>query len=217
VPVDGAGHPGHEQPGELLTVGRRRALLLAGLVVLGGAGLVRAGSGEPTRPIVLVSGRDDHRALAAETVALLAASAAEGAGEVVATVGDGTLVRVVDADGGSWLEVVTLDGGTRGWVDDFHLRGTVHVVGQAEACPTPLHADVDGPVLDVLRPSEQVELVDDHTTPQGETWVGVRTVQGGTLGLVPAARLREQPGAQPRPGTPCAEVEPDPEAVGHRH
>lgn len=191
-------------------------VLAAGWVVLGGLG-----PGDPVadvgRPIVLVSGRDDHGLVELDEVPLLAEPALEGDEVVVTTVPDGTLVRVLGDDGGSWLEVVPLAGGLAGWIDDHRLRGTAHVVGEEPACATPLHAEAAGPVLAELRASEQVELLDDHTTPDGELWVGVRTLQGGELGLVPAARLSQQPGPQPLPGVDCATIEPDPEAVPHQH
>ncbi len=190
-------------------------LLVAGWLLLD-VGPVTA---EPDvgRPIVLVSGRDDHGLVASDEVALLAEPALEGDEVVVTTLADGTLVRVLGDDGGSWLNVVPLDGGPGGWIDDFHLRGTAHVVGEEQACPTALHASVDGPVLRELRASEQVELLDDHTTEDGRRWVGVRSVQGGVVGLVPAATLSQQPGPPPVPGVDCATIEPDPEAVPHQH
>ena len=200
-------------PSRLAVVG----LALATVVGLRVTGVVDGGADAgPERPIVLVSGRDDHGFQAQEAVVLLAAPAAEGEGEPVAEVADGTLVRVLGDDGATWLEVATLDGTATGWVDDFFLRGTAHVVAPDEACPAALHADVDGPVLAALEPSQQVELVDDHTV-DGVTWVGVRTLTDGLLGMVPSERLRELPGAVAAPGEDCAAVEPDPEAVPHQH
>lgn len=195
-----------------------RAAVAAVAVAVGVvAGLVTTAEDEqPTRPIVLVSGRDDHGALVAETVPLLAAPAAEGAGDEVGRVPDGTLVAVLGDDGGSWLEVATLDGGSTGWVDDYHLRGTAHVVGDPPACPTPLHAAADGPVLGELRASEQVEVVDHHRVG-GRDWAGVRTVQGRALGLVPMAWLQQLPGPAPVDDVDCATITPDPDAVPHEH
>ena len=191
-------------------------VLAAGWVLLGGP-TTGGSAADVGRPIVLVSGRDDHGLVELEEVALLAAPALEGDEVVVTTVPDGTLVRVLGDDGGSWLEVVPLDGGLAGWIDDHRLRGTAHVVGEDAACATPLHAEAAGPVLAELRASEQVELLDDHTTPDGDRWVGVRVLQGGALGLVPADRLSQQPGPPPVPGVDCATIEPDPEAVPHQH
>ncbi len=224
--LDGSGHPGREQPGHLLMAGsgRRRGLiagvvvsavaaaLLSMLVVSGGdGGDVLAG-----RPIVMLSGLDDHGLLARDTVELLDAPAAEGEGQVLASLPDATLVRVLGDDGGSWLEVVALDGSAAGWVDEFHVRGTAHVVADEPACPTSLRGVADGPVLAKLRPSEQVELVDDHLVGE-QRWIGVRAVQQDLLGLVPAASLSALPGPPPVPGVPCADVVPDPEARPHRH
>jgi|GEM_PF-3313289 len=201
-------------PSRLAMVGLALATVI-GLRVTGVVDGPGADAG-PERPIVLVSGRDDHGFLAQESVTLLASPAAEGDGEPVAEVPDGTLVRVLGDDGGTWLEVATLDGTATGWVDDFFLRGTAHVVAVDEACPAALRADVDGPVLAALEPSEQVELVDDHTV-DGVTWVGVRTLTDQLLGMVPAERLRELPGTVAAPGQDCVGVEPDPQAQPHQH
>lgn len=194
------------------------------LVVGAGLGLLRGPAGAEsadaaaTGPsVVLVSGRDDHGLVELEAVPLLAGPALEGDGEVVASVADGTLVRVLGGDGGSWVEVATLDDSAAGWIDDHRLRGAAHVVGAAPGCPTALHGSAAGPVLAQLRPSEQVEVLDQHTDRAGEVWVGVRTVQRDLVGLVPGDRLAQLPGPAPRSGTPCERVEPDPEAQPHQH
>lgn len=109
----------------------RAAAIIVGLgAVLGGA-LFLSGFGEETkrvaveRPIVLVSGRDDHGLLVQKTVGL---SRFVG-GETTTRVPDGTLVRV-EATHGDWLQVRSLERtAARGWVNDFYLRGTVHLAG----------------------------------------------------------------------------------------
>lgn len=193
-------------------------MLLVALLVGSGILAARAvGEASTIDRLGLLSGRDDHGALASATVDVLAGPAAEGAERVVATVADGTLVRLLGDDGGSWVRVRTLDGLTTGWVDDFLLRDRVHAVAAAPACPVALHAEVDGPVLDVLRPSEQVVLLDHHLAVDGGDWVGVATVQTEQVGLLPAEAVQELPGPQGRPGTACEDIQPDPEAVPHRH
>jgi hypothetical protein len=95
---------------------------LGGAVLLSGFGDGQE-SEEITRPIVLVSGRDDHGLLVSKTVGL---SRLPG-GEATARVPDGTLVRV-EATDGEWLQVRALERtAARGWVNDFYLRGTAHV------------------------------------------------------------------------------------------
>jgi hypothetical protein len=96
---------------------------------LGGALLLLSGfGGDPkseqvARPILLVSGRDDHGLLVQRTVGL---SRLPG-GEATSRVPDGTLVRV-EAVHGEWLQVRALERtAARGWVNDFYLRGTAHL------------------------------------------------------------------------------------------
>ncbi|MFC4150442.1 SH3 domain-containing protein [Micromonospora mangrovi] len=85
--------------------------------------------------LVLVSGRDDHGLLAVERVALRDRPAADAA--EVGQVPDGTLARVEEVRG-SWLRVRTVEGPpTRGWLDDFFLRGGVHLVGPPPTCAVP--------------------------------------------------------------------------------
>lgn len=90
-----------------------------------------ARAGDGTGRIVLVSGRDDHGLLATPEVTVLT----EPNGAVPAgAVGDGTLAEVV-ATRGQWLEVRTVEGlRAQGWVDDFYLRGAVHLVGAPPSC-----------------------------------------------------------------------------------
>lgn len=122
---------------------RRGACLLAVFGVLaagcGGHAPARATSGAP-RPdgrLVLVSGRDDHGLVATTRVPVYAGP---GSRRRVGSVPDGTLARVSRIRG-SWLHVATAEGPpVQGWVDDFFLRGVVHLVGAAPTC----RATVDG-------------------------------------------------------------------------
>jgi len=134
--------------------------------------------------LVLVSGRDDHGEVAEPAVALIAT--VQGS-RTVASVPDGTLARVVASDG-EWQEVQSLDGArARGWVDDFHLRGVVHLVGPAPTCV---------PRFDVghLAPGTQAVVLG---LGSGGT-LRVRTLGARPLtGLVPRADVRELPPAGP--------------------
>lgn len=118
------------------------ALLLLGLSVTGcGGGGEPAqsaqSSADPDGRLVLVSGRDDHGLVAHERVPVYDGPDSD---RQVGTVADGTLARVDDADG-SWLHVETAEGpSVQGWVDDFFLRGVVHLVGDGPTC----RARVDG-------------------------------------------------------------------------
>ncbi len=118
---------------------RWAAPVLATLVLVSGCGGAAAGdgqeSGRPDGRIVLVSGRDDHGQLAEELVAVYAGP---GSSDRVGEVADGTLAHVTEIDG-TWLHVVSAEGRpVDGWVDDFHLRGTVHLVGPAPTCQVSL-------------------------------------------------------------------------------
>lgn len=115
------------------------ALLLLGLSLTGcgGGGEAERPSADPDGRLVLVSGRDDHGLVAHERVPVYDGPASD---ERIGTVADGTLARVDDGDG-SWLHVATAEGpSVEGWVDDFYLRGVVHLVGDAPSC----RARVDG-------------------------------------------------------------------------
>ena len=134
--------------------------------MLSGCGGGGAG-GVPERELVLVSGRDDHGLLVQERVTL----AAEPEGEPEqASVGDGTLVRVVETRG-EWLRVRTVEGRrAEGWVNDYYLRGTVHVCAPG------------------LPRSAQAEIL--SVGPRG---VRVRTVEGARVADVPRASVSELP------------------------
>ncbi len=103
---------------------QRRYLSLVAAALLAGCG--GSGGDGSEREILLVSGRDDHGLLAQRVVPLTREPDMEG-GPSDPTVADGTLVRVV-ATRGEWARVKTLEGPrAEGWVNDYYLRGTVHV------------------------------------------------------------------------------------------
>ncbi|MGN6633890.1 MAG: hypothetical protein ACTHJ6_00325 [Oryzihumus sp.] len=134
--------------------------------------------------LVLVSGRDDHGEVAEPAVAL---SATVQGSRTVASVPDGTLARVVASEG-QWQEVQSLDGTpARGWVDDFHLRGLVHLVGPAPTCAPRFSAGH-------LAPGAQAVVLGVGAGGA----LRVRTVGARPLtGLVPRADVRELPPAGP--------------------
>jgi SH3-like domain-containing protein len=136
--------------------------------VLSGCGGGDAG-GAPERELLLVSGRDDHGLLAQERVTLTREPGAE-AGSQDATVADGTLVRVV-ATRGEWARVRSLEGPrAEGWVNDYHLRGTVHV------CAPELPRSAQAQILSL-----------------GVRGVQVRTIEGARVATVPRESLSELP------------------------
>lgn len=146
--------------------GLSTALVAAALLAGCGGG---DGVGEPKREILLVSGRDDHGLLAQERVALTAEPDAEARPQD-ATVADGTFVRVVETRG-EWLRVRSLEGPrAEGWVNDYYLRGTVHVCAPA------------------LPRSAQAQVIS-----LGVRGVRVRTVEGGRVADVPRESLTELP------------------------
>lgn len=112
------------------------AVVLAATAALAGCGA----GGDPAsgdaaqRPdgrLVLVSGRDDHGERRFESVSVYDTPDEQ---EVAGTIPDGTLAHVSEIEG-QMLEVVTAEGeAVTGWVDDFYLRGTLHLVGPAPHC-----------------------------------------------------------------------------------
>ncbi|NUO35179.1 MAG: hypothetical protein HOQ27_08955 [Dermatophilaceae bacterium] len=151
----------------------------------------------PASPLVLISGRDDHGELAAALVELYAAP---GGRTPVGEAPDGTLARVVGLDG-TWLHVRTLEGPRiDGWVDDFHLRRELHLVGAAPSC----RATLDGRALPAGEQAVVTELVGGRAR--------VRLVHGSAAGWVARASVHE---LAPREG--CAEDHITRTGVGHHH
>ncbi len=206
----GSGQPRHV----LTSPAFRIATAVLAAVVAVWALVLRPAGEAVARPLLLVSGRDDHGALAQAEVALL-----DGPdGSAVGTVPDGTLVEVLGTRG-EWIEVRAIVGApvdVAGWVNDFFLRGQVHVVADPPACPVPLAGEPGATPYATLRPSEQVVLVDHHLAPDG-LWVGVQPLQDDAIGLVPFAWVRELPGPVASEGEACEDVTLDPEAVPHQH
>jgi hypothetical protein len=166
----GQRHEGERQPGDVPV--RAAAVIVLG-AALGGA-LFLSGFGgdskshDSARPIVLVSGRDDHGVLVQKTVPL---SHWVG-GAPTSRVPDGTLARV-EATKGEWLQVRTLERtAARGWVNDYYLRGTAHVTRRVP--PLPVNA--------------QVELLELEGAQ-----VRARSVESGEVAWVPRSAIRELP------------------------
>jgi hypothetical protein len=157
------------------------ALLVAGA---GTAGLASGRSWpDVQRPVLLVSGRDDHGLVELASVPLLD----RPEGRPVGVVQDGGLVRVLQVQG-TWHRVADLRSPSKGWVEDYRLRGTVHLVGGGSDCRPRL-----GGVL--LTAGEQAELLD-----AGPDGVLVRLVRAPDVGgVVPVAALQQSP-----PGGPGA-------------
>lgn len=169
-----------------MSLSRRWVAVLAATAAAGGVVAGTASLAEATRDapdpgagrVVLVSGRDDHGELADAQVVLTAAPASE---RRTGTVADGTLVRVLAARG-EWLEVRALEGRpVRGWVNDYYLRGALHLVGPAPACAVRLG--------DAQLPAGQPATV---LAVRSRT-VRVRTLDGASTGWVPRTSVRELP------------------------
>jgi SH3-like domain-containing protein len=169
----------------------KRLAALALVVLAGGCG----GAGdepEPPRPVVILSGKDDHGLVAQAAVAL----AAEPDGAPVAKVADGTLVSVV-AERGEWLRVRTLEGGeAEGWVNDYYLRGTAHLVPERAGCRVPARPSLFRPAQASYAASAQVELLEVTVAGDG-TWVRVRDLAGGRDAWVARPRVAELPDRRP--------------------
>ncbi|GAA2155302.1 hypothetical protein GCM10009844_42210 [Nocardioides koreensis] len=171
--------------------------LLVALAVHGLGGSSAAPATMGTAPVVddprlvLVSGRDDHGMVALDQVPLY--DAPEG-GHRVATVHDGTLAEVLAVDG-QWLQVRAVEGGSQiGWIDDFHLRGEVRLVGAAPGCATTVAG----------RPRQGGTLVVVRELRQDKVWVETVTPPV-TKGWAPRADVQELP---PQ-GEHCGDIPPE--------
>ena len=159
----------------------------------------------PARPLVYVSGLDDHLLPARSTVPVH--SAPEG--PVIAEVPVDVLAWARGSRG-EWVEVEVAEGASqRGWVADYYLRGELHVVSsEAPHCPVPAVRALGDPPDQGLDPSTRVELV-DLQSHQGRWWVQVRSLGTGEEWWVERPTLSEVPG--PRvvgsdPDAPCEEI-----------
>jgi hypothetical protein len=151
----GERHQGHGQPLDVPVTRRAEAtvVLVATAVLVAGCGTVGdapdpgAAAERPDGRLVLVSGRDDHGERRFESVSVYESPDAK---QVAGSIPDGTFAHVREIDG-QMLEVVTAEGNpVTGWVDDFHLRGTVHLVGPAPDCRARLGGTVREAGLQVV-------------------------------------------------------------------
>lgn len=150
------------------------------------------------RPIVLVSGRDDHGLLVARTIGVT--EEPDLAQPSRGRVADGTLVSVVDSRG-EWIRIRTLEGRSlTGWINDFYLRGTVHLAGNVPGCPVPASRSPGAAVTFRFPPSAQVELL-ELEQGSGQVWVRVRSVKTRHQAWVDRKAVAELP-------TPATRVAP---------
>jgi len=144
------------------------------------------------RPILLVSGRDDHGMRARARVRLLGAP--RFGAPVRAAVPDGALVRVLVARG-EWVRVRALERRrAAGWVHDFDLRGTAHLIDLV-TCGARLSAQPGAPAARRVQRNAQVEML-EAARRAGATWVRVRTVVDHAGGWVRARAIHELPDRQ---------------------
>lgn len=187
----------------------RVAVVTAAVVMLGTSiTIATTRGGEPdVQRLVYVSGRDDHGALATESVAVHA----RPDGAEVARVSDGTVARVLDTRG-SWLLIDPVDGRTGGWIDDYWLRGRVHLVDPgAPGCAVTTAAIAGSAARYQLPASQQVEVTDAQTV-DGTVWVAVRAGEEHDPSWVRQDVLSDIPGPSPFQGDgACGDVEwPEP-------
>lgn len=178
--------------------GRSLLVMVAIVTILTSVGATRhaADTAATDGPIVLVSGRDDHGQQVADQLPLHERPDGAAVGAIAA----GTLAEV-RATRGTWLLVASLEGApSEGWIDEFLVRGDLHVVSSdTPACPVPT---AEG----VLAASTRVRVVDVHRTGVGSDRVGVVTVAGSVEHHVDRTQLRELPAPQARGGTSCDAV-----------
>lgn len=169
---------------------------LAGVAVAGVALQSARADEPPRRTLLMVSGVDDHGQQELASVELLDRKG----GIPAATVTDGTLVRVLATDG-TWFRVASVEGpAAAGWVDDFRLRGVVHLFGDGPECrPSvggePVEAGVQASLVGMTSAGVQVALLSDPARPT----------------VVPRAALRQLP---PRGPADCGARSA---ADGHAH
>lgn len=172
---------GHGEPIHLPVAALTALLLLAGC----------GGEEERQRSLLIVSGRDDHGELVQESVSLSASPGGRAAAQVPA----GSLVAVVETRA-EWVRVRALRGGASGWVNDYFLRGAVHLVSAVRGCPL---RTADGASY---APNAQVELL-GYERRGGALWVRARSLEGGREGWVPARAVSELPARAGVPPPSC--------------
>lgn len=138
------------------------------------------------RAPLLVSGLDDHGLPADPRVSLLA----RPGGPPVGTVPDATLVAVLHQRG-TWFAVRAAEGpAAAGWVNDYYLRGTVHVVTPQGCGALAAGAPGDRATRRLSRNVQARMLA--LTVAHGRAWVRVRPLSGGgTGGWVQRDAVRE--------------------------
>lgn len=166
----GNGEPGH------LSVTARRLLAAAAFILVAGCGSGTAAV-EPERSVLLLSGRDDHGLLADPKVGISRLIGDQPQWQVP----DGTLVAV-ESSRGEWIEVSTLEGPrVKGWVNDYYLRGTAHLVPAQGRCR-----------VGSFPANTQVELLE--VAPRG---VRVRALASRKEDWVARTAVQELPGRRP--------------------
>lgn len=107
------------------------AAVLTGVLLSGCAGQAAPETDTGDGRLAMVSGRDDHGLMSLDEVPVYDDKAyAHAAG----TIHDGTLVRVLERDHMA-MRIATLEGpSATGWLDDFHLRGELRLVGAPPLC-----------------------------------------------------------------------------------
>ena len=152
---------GNGKPVHLSVAALVAAFLLAGC----------GGGEEPDRSVLIASGRDDHGRVVQQAVSL----SAEPEGPAVAEVPEGSLVSVLHTRG-EWIRVRSLEGAGAGWVNDYYLRGTAHLVADVRGCPVRARSGR------TFEPNAQVELL-RYERWRGEGWVRVRALKGFVDGI----------------------------------
>lgn len=175
------------------------AAALAGVLLTGCAGQASPEKETGDGRLALVSGRDDHGLVQDDDVPVHADTTYD---HVVGTIHDGTLVRVLERDGMA-MRVSTVEGpSVSGWLDDFHLRGQVRLVGPPPSCAVELGgAELPGGTLALVYGVKGSRVLVETQHPAGEE------PHRGWL-------LREHVQELPPQGTTCGS---EPVGSKHRH
>lgn len=149
--------------------------------------------------LVMVSGRDDHGLVQTDDVPVHTDTTYS---HVAGSIHDGTLVRVVQRDGMA-MRVSTVEGpSVSGWLDDFHLRGQVRLVGAPPTCAVEVGGEeLPGGTLALLYGAKGSRVLVETQPSAG---------QEAHRGWVPRADVQELP---PQ-GTKCGA---DPAGSKHTH
>jgi hypothetical protein len=123
-------------------------------------------------------------------------------GRPEARVRDGTLVAVTGTRG-EWIAIRTLEGpAIRGWINDYYLRGTAHLIGSRPGCEVRAAGRPAGRPVATFPPDTQVELVAVVTRGKRE-WVRIRTLFGAATGWVDRRAVAELPSRRTICGAPA--------------